>query len=156
MSNLPYYYNTYTGYGYSITEHAKLRIWERFKTMDIDREFSLYYKLLINDTIDRIVVANMDIGDEAIIKNCFNNKVYVVVLTTDLTIQLKTVYRDSYYRQFMPYAGQTMFRLYKDGTVHRYIQYYQYIWSAMTLNYGNQHLKGGDTDDGRTNTDIYI
>ena len=145
MRNLPYYYNTYTGYGYSITEHAKLRIWERFKTMDIDREFSLYYKLLINDTIDRIVVANMDIGDEAIIKNCFNNKVYVVVLTTDLTIQLKTVYRDSYYRQFMPYAGQTMFRLYKDGTVHRYTQYYQYIWSAMTLNYENQHLKGGDT-----------
>ena len=78
----------------------------------------------INDTIDRIVVANMDIGDKAIIKNCFNNKVYVVVLTTDLTIQLKTVYRDSYYRQFMPYAGQTMFRLYKDGTVHRYTQYY--------------------------------
>ena len=145
MSNLPYYYNTYTGYGYSITEHAKLRIWERFKTMDIDREFSLYYKLLINDAIDRIVVANMDIGDEAIIKNCFNNKVYVVVLTTDLTIQLKTVYRDSYYRQFMPYAGQTMFRLYKDGTVHRYTQYYQDIWSAMTLNYENQHLKGGDT-----------
>lgn len=124
MWNLPYYYNTYTGYGYSITEHAKLRILERFKTMDIDREFSLYYKLLINDTIDRIVVANMNIGDEAIIKNCFNNKVYVVVLTTDLTIQLKTVYRDSYYRQFMPYAGQTMFRLYKDGTVHRYTQYY--------------------------------
>lgn len=124
MGNLPYYYNTYTGYGYSITEHAKLRIWERFHTMDIDREFSLYYKLLINDTIDRTVIANMNIGDEAIIKNCWNNKVYVVVLTTELNIQLKTVYRDSYHKQFMPYAGQTMFRLYKDGTVHRYKQYY--------------------------------
>lgn len=124
MGNLPYYYNTYTGYGYSISEHAKLRICERFKTMDIDREFSLYYKLLINDTIDRIVVANMDIGDEAVIKNCWNNKVYVIVLTDNLTIQLKTVYRDNYHRQFMPNDGQVLYRLYKDGTVHRYRQYY--------------------------------
>ena len=124
MGNLPYYYNTYTGYGYSISEHAKLRIWERFKTMDIDREFYLYHKLLTNPVIDDTIIANMNVGDEAIIKNCRNNKVYVFVLSTNLTIELKTVYRDSYYRQFMPYAGQTMFRLYKDGTVHRYTQYY--------------------------------
>lgn len=119
-----YWYNTYTGYGYSITEHAKLRIWERFKTMDIDREFYLYHRLLTNPVIDDTVIANMNVGDEAIIKNCFNNKVYVFVLSTNLTIELKTVYRDSYYKQFMPYVGQTMFRLYKDGTVHRYTQYY--------------------------------
>lgn len=119
-----YWYNTYTGYSYSITEHAKLRIWERFKTMDIDREFYLYHRLLTNPVIDDIVIANMNVGDEAIIKNCRNNKVYVFVLSTNLTIELKTVYRDSYHRQFMPYVGQTMFRLYKDGTVHRYTQYY--------------------------------
>ena len=119
-----YWYNTYTGYSYSITEHAKLRIWERFKTMDIDREFYLYHRLLTNPVIDDIVIANMNVGDEAIIKNCRNNKVYVFVLSTNLTVELKTVYRDSYHRQFMPYVGQTMFRLYKDGTVHRYTQYY--------------------------------
>ena len=119
-----YWYSTYTGYGYSISEHAKLRIWERFETMDIDKEFYLYHRLLTMPVVDDTVIANMDIGDEAIIKNCFNNKVYVVVLTTDLTIQLKTVYRDSYHRQFMPYDGQILYRLYKDGTVHRYRQYY--------------------------------
>ena len=51
-----YWYNTYTGYSYSITEHAKLRIWERFKTMDIDREFYLYHRLLTNPVIDDIVI----------------------------------------------------------------------------------------------------
>ena len=119
-----YWYNTYTGYSYSISEHAKLRIWERFKTMDIDREFYLYHRLLTNPVIDDTVIANMNIGDEAIIKNCRNNKVYVFVLSTNLTVELKTVYRDNYRKQFMPYIGQTMFRLYKDGTVHRYTQHY--------------------------------
>lgn len=118
-----YWYNTYTGYGYSISEHAKLRMWERFKTMDIDREFYLYHKLLTNPVIDDIVIANMNVGDEAIIKNCFNNKVYIVVLNSDLTIHLKTVYRDNWYHQFIPKEGQIMYRLYKDGTLHRYKQY---------------------------------
>lgn len=118
-----YWYDTYTGYGYSITEHAKLRIWERFRTMDIDREFYLYHRLLTNPVIDDTVIANMDIDDKAIIKNCFNNKVYVFVLSDKLSLQLKTVYKDSYHKQFMPYIGQTMFRLYKDGTLHRFIRH---------------------------------
>ena len=92
--------------------------------MDIDREFYLYHRLLTNPVIDDTVIANMNIGDEAIIKNCRNNKVYVFVLSTNLTVELKTVYRDNYRKQFMPYIGQTMFRLYKDGTVHRYTQHY--------------------------------
>lgn len=119
-----YWYNTYTGYGYSISEHAKLRINERFKTTDMSREFYLYHKLLTNSLIDDNVIANMNVGNEAIIKNCWNNKVYVIVLTTDLVIQLKTVYRDNCYNQFRPHDGQVMYRLYKDGTLHRYKQYY--------------------------------
>lgn len=118
-----YWYSTYTGYGYSISEHAKLRIWERFETMNIDKEFYLYHRLLTMPVVDDTVIANMDIGDEAIIKNCRNNKVYVFVLSDKLSLQLKTVYKDSCYKQFMPYIGQTMFRLYKDGTLHRFIRH---------------------------------
>ena len=118
-----YWYSTYTGYGYSISEHAKLRIWERFETMDIDKEFYLYHRLLTMPVVDDTVIANMDIGDEAIVKNCRNNKVYVFVLSDKLSLQLKTVYKDSYYKQFMPYDGQVMFRLYKDGTLHRFIRH---------------------------------
>lgn len=121
--NNSYYYDKDTGYGYSLSEHAKLRIWERFETLDIDREFYLYHKLLTMPVIDDTVIANMDIGDEAIIKNCLNNKVYIFVLSDRLSLQLKTVYRDSFKKQFMPYIGQTMFRLYKDGTLHRFIRY---------------------------------
>ena len=87
-----YRYDKETGYGYSLSEHAKLRIWERFETLDIDREFYLYHKLLTMPVIDDTVIANMDIGDEAIIKNCQNNKVYVFVLSDRLSLQLKTVY----------------------------------------------------------------
>ena len=121
--NNSYYYDKDTGYGYSLSEHAKLRIWERFETLDIDREFYLYHKLLTMPIIDDTVIANMNVGDEAIIKNCLNNKVYVFVLSDKLSLQLKTVYRDSFKKQFMPYIGQTMFRLYKDGTLHRFIRH---------------------------------
>ena len=121
--NNSYYYDKDTGYGYSLSEHAKLRIWERFETLDIDREFYLYHKLLTMPIIDDTVIANMNVGDEAIIKNCLNNKVYIFVLSDRLSLQLKTVYRDSFKKQFMPYIGQTMFRLYKDGTLHRFIRH---------------------------------
>ena len=50
--NNSYYYDKDTGYSYSLSEHAKLRIWERFETLDIDREFYLYHKLLTMPIID--------------------------------------------------------------------------------------------------------
>lgn len=123
MSKLLHYYNPYTGYGYRLTEHSKLRIWERFETLDIEREFKLFHALMCNELIDD-KVANMNVGDELIIKNCFNNKVYIVVLSTDLVLELKTVYRDNYRKQFVPRCGECMYRLYKDNTLHRYVQYW--------------------------------
>lgn len=115
-----YYYNPYTGYGYSFSEHAKLRIWERFRTLDIAREFKLFHRLLTQPEIDD-VIANMHIHETLVLKNCWNNKVYVVMLTEDLNVQCQTVYRDNKYRQFMPEYGQTLYRLYKDGSIHKWV-----------------------------------
>lgn len=114
------YYNPYTGYTYRFSEHAKLRVWERFKTLDIEREFRLFHTLMVKPQIDEIL-ANLNVGEEFIIKNCFNNKVYVVVLTTDCVIQCQTVFRDDMHRQFMPKEGQTLYRLYKDETIHKWV-----------------------------------
>jgi hypothetical protein len=118
-----YYYNPYTGYSYRLSEHAKLRIWERFRTLDIEHEFKLFHYLMVKPQVDDLV-ANLNIGEELIIKNCYNNKVYVVVLTTDLVIECKTVYRDNYYRQFVPNNGQPLYRLYKDETIHKWVEQY--------------------------------
>lgn len=114
------YYNPYTGYTYKFSEHARLRVWERFKTLDIEREFRLFHTLMVKPQVDELI-ANLNIGEEFIIKNCFNNKVYVVVLTPELIIQCQTVFKDSMYKQFMPKEGQTLYRLYKDETIHKWV-----------------------------------
>lgn len=113
-------YSRLTGYTYAFSEHAKLRIWERFETLDNDREFNLFYRLMTSSVVDDNIICNLEIGQEAVIKNCCNNKVYVVVLTDNFTILLKTVYRDARYRRFVPYDDNNdsnIYRVYRDGTL---------------------------------------
>ena len=117
------YYNPYTGYYYGMTEHAKLRIWERFRTLDIDREFKCYHWLMVQKAVDDEIIANMEVGDEAIIKYCPSNKVYVIVLSEDLTVTLKTVFKDSYFSEFTQ-TGKTIYKVYRDGSVHKWIEDY--------------------------------
>lgn len=117
-----FYYSKHTGYSYKLSEHAKLRIWERFRTLDIDREFYLFCRLMTSSIVDDNIVCNMEVGKEVNIKNCWNNKVYVVVLTENLDVLLKTVYRDNIYRQFVPNDGEPLYRVYKDGTLHKWVE----------------------------------
>lgn len=109
-------YSKLTGYTYAFTEHARFRIWERFETLDNDREFSLFYKLMTSSVVDDNIICNLEVNKEVAIKNCCNNKVYIVVLTDDLTILLKTVYRDSRNRRFIPNDGSSIYKIYRDGT----------------------------------------
>ena len=115
-----YYYSKFTGYSYKLSEHAKKRIWERFETLDFNREFYLFCRLMTSSVVDDNVICNLEIGKETAVKNCKNNKVYIVVLTENLEILLKTVYRDNHYRQFVPNDGSILYRVYKDGTLHRW------------------------------------
>ena len=117
-----YYYNTYTGYSYKLSEHAKLRICERFRTLDIDREFRLFRILMASEVIDDNIIQNLEVGQEVAIKNCTNNKVYVVVLTEHFDILLKTVYRDTYYNRFVPNDGSTLYKVYRDGTLRSWTE----------------------------------
>ena len=117
-----YYYSTFTGYSYKFSKHAKNRIWERFRTLDFDREFYLFRKLMTSSVVDDNIICNLKVGKETAIKNCWNNKVYIVILTENLTILLKTVYRDSHYRQFVPNDGEPLYRVYKDGTLHKWVE----------------------------------
>jgi hypothetical protein len=119
-----YYYSKYTGYSYKLSEHAKMRIWERFRTLDIEREFYLFRKFMMTPIVDDNIVCNMEVGKEVAIKNCYNNKVYIIVLTDNLNVLLKTVYRDSYYRQFVPNDDSVLYRVYKDGTLHKWVKLY--------------------------------
>lgn len=114
-----YYYNPYTGYGYKFSEHARLRIWERFKTLDIEREFKIFHNFMVSETVDSIL-QDLEIETEIAIKNCSTNKVYIIVLTDNLDILLKTVYRDSYDWRFRPNDGSTMYKVYKDGTLKKW------------------------------------
>ena len=115
-----YYYSKSTGYAYKLSEHAKQRVWERFKTLDFDKEFYLFCRLMTSEVVDDNIICNMEVGREVAIKNCRNNKVYIIVLTEQLEILLKTVYRDNYYRQFVPNDRSTLYRVYKDGTLHKW------------------------------------
>lgn len=112
-----FWYSTDTGYGYDLTEHAKLRMWERFRTLDIDHEFELFCKLMVNDSVDDRIISNMEEGDEFVIKDMASNKVYVVVLSKDLVVRLKTVYKDGKGKKFKPYPYQTLYYFCASGKV---------------------------------------
>ena len=77
--------------------------------------------------MDNNIIANLNIGEEAVVKNCKDNKVYVVTLVDNgdkgMDLLLKTVYKDGRETgQFMPRKGQTLYRVYKDNTLHRFFK----------------------------------
>lgn len=110
-------YSKWTGYTYAFTEHAKLRIWERFETLDNDREFNLFYKLMTSSVVDDNIICNLEVNKEVAIKNTCNNKVYIIVLTENLTVLLKTVYRDSLSgRNKFGSKNTPMYRVFRNGT----------------------------------------
>lgn len=113
------YYNPYTGYGYVLSEHAKLRIWERFRTLDIEKEFKQWHYLMVQDNVDDLV-AEMNDKDHIIIEDITARKVYVVVLD-DCNVILKTVYKNTK-RFFLPNeeTNWCKYQIMKDGTIRKW------------------------------------
>lgn len=121
-------YNPYTGYTYACSEHAKERMYERFskngKEVNIEKEFKTFHHFITRPVVDDEVIANLNVGEEAVIKNCSDKKVYVVTIADNgekgLDVLLKTVLLDNGIKQYTPRKGQTLYRVYKDGTLHKW------------------------------------
>ena len=122
-------YNPYTGYTYACSEHAKKRMLERFsrngnKEVDIVKEFKTFHHFITRPVVDENIIANLNINEEVVIKNCSDKKVYVVTIADNgekgLDVLLKTVLLDRGEKQYKPRKGQTLYRVYKDGTLHKW------------------------------------
>lgn len=115
----------YTGLLYAISEHAALRMFERFETINIPGELEAWYNLMHLDTVDALVV-NMRLRQHLAVEDEATGKVYVMVFNMtpeqEPVLVLKTVFKNTERSRFFPNEklGHTKYILNKEGLIEKW------------------------------------